>query len=315
MHNLTFRQLETIREVARCGSMVKAAQVLCVTPAALTSRVKSLEEDLGLELFERFEGRLRLTEAGKEVVAAATRIDNVMSELLSTLHGRNGHLGGRVRIAFVVTAKYFAPRLIAAFMEHHPQIDIRIYVGNRHSVIATLRDFEADIALMGRPPEDFAVTSEAIGPNPYIVIAPPDHPLASKSLISKTELSNQNFILREVGSATRSLFEYFFGDLPVQSDKVRIEITSNETVKQAVMAGLGLALISEHTVEVELATGRLVLLPVEGLPLLRDWYVMHHAERALTPAGSALWNFIVTKGNSFLPRPVIEPRPRKPLKV
>jgi LysR family transcriptional regulator, low CO2-responsive transcriptional regulator len=315
MHSLTFRQLETIREVARCGSMVKAAQALCVTPAALTSRVKSLEEDLGLELFERFEGRLRLTEAGKEVVAAATRIDNVMSELLSTLHGRNGHLGGRVRIAFVVTAKYFAPRLIAAFMEHHPQIDIRIDVGNRHSVIATLRDFETDIALMGRPPEDFGVTSEAIGPNPYIVIAPPDHPLASKPLISKIDLTNQNFILREVGSATRSLFEYFFGDLPVQSDKVRIEITSNETVKQAVMAGLGLALISAHTVEVELATGRLVLLPVEGLPLLRDWYVMHHAERALTPAGSAMWNFIVTKGKTFLPRPVIEPRPGRPLKV
>jgi LysR family transcriptional regulator, low CO2-responsive transcriptional regulator len=315
MHNLTFRQLETIREVARCGTMVKAAQALHVTPAALTSRVKSLEEDLGLELFERFEGRLRLTEAGKEVVAAATRIDNVMLELLSTLHGRNGHLGGRVRIALVATAKYFALRLIAAFMEQHPQIDIRIYVGNRHSVIATLRDFEADIALVGRPPEDFGVTSESIGPHPYIVIAPPDHPLAGKSSISKTELTNQNFILREVGSGTRSMFEYFFGDLPVQSDKVRIEIASNETVKQAVMARLGVAMISAHTVAVELATGRLVLLGVEGLPLVRDWYVMHHAERALTPAGSAMWNFIVTKGSSFLPRPIIQTGPAKPLEV
>jgi LysR family transcriptional regulator, low CO2-responsive transcriptional regulator len=315
MHNLTFRQLETIREVARCGSMVKAAQALCVTPAALTSRVKSLEEDLGLELFERFEGRLRLTEAGKEVVAAATRIDNLMSELLSTLHGRNGHLGGRVRIAFVVTAKYFAPRLIAAFIKQHPQIDLRINVGNRNTVIAALRDFDADIALMGRPPEDYGVISEAIGPHPYIVVAPPDHPLAGKSPIPKTELMNENFILREVGSSTRSIFEYFFGDLPVQSDKVRIEIASNETVKQAVMAGLGLALISAHTVEVELATGRLAVLGIEGLPLLREWYVMHHSERALTPAGSAMWNFIVTKGNSFLPRTVIEPRPAKPVEV
>lgn len=163
MHNLTLRQLETIREVARCGSMVKAAQALCVTPAALTSRVKSLEEDLGLELFERFEGRLRLTEAGKEVVVAATRIDNVMSDLLRTLHGRNGHLGGRVRFAFVSTAKYFAPRLIASFMQEYPQIDLRIYVGNRETVfISTLRDFEADIGLMGPPPEDFGVTSDAI---------------------------------------------------------------------------------------------------------------------------------------------------------
>lgn len=130
---------------------------------------------------------------------------------------------------------------------------------------------------MGRPPEDFGVTSEAIGPNPYIVIAPPDHPLAGKSSISRTELTNQNFILREVGSGTRSMFEYFFGDLPVQSDKVRIEIASNETVKQAVMAGLGVALISAHTVEVELATGRLVLLGVEGLPLGAG--VVCHASR------------------------------------
>ena len=315
MHNLTFRQLETIREVARCGSMVKAAQVLSVTPAALTSRVKSLEEDLGLELFERFEGRLRLTEAGKEVVAAATRIDNVMSDLLSTLHGKNGYLGGRVRVAFVVTAKYFAPRLIAAFMKQHPQIDLRIHVGNRNTVIAALRDFDADIALMGRPPEDYGVTFEPIGPHPYIIIAPPDHPLAGKSSIPKTELINENFILREVGSGTRSIFEYFFGDLPVQSDKVRIEIASNETVKQAVMAGLGLALISAHTVEVELAVGRLVVLRVEGLPLVREWYVMHHAERVLTPAGSAMWNFIVTKGHGFLPKTVVEPQPAKPLEV
>jgi DNA-binding transcriptional LysR family regulator len=204
------------------------------------------------------------------------------------------------------------------FRKVYPQrsgVDIRIYVGNRHSVIATLRDFEADIALMGRPPEDFSVTSKAIGPNPYIVIAPPDHPLAGKSSISKTELTNQNFILCEVGSGTRSMFEYFFGDLPVQFDKVRIEIASNETVEQAVMAGLGVALISERTVGVELATGRLVLLGVEGLPLVREWYVLHHAERVLTPAGSAMWNFIVTKGNSFLPRPVVEPGPAKSLEV
>jgi LysR family transcriptional regulator, low CO2-responsive transcriptional regulator len=179
-------------------------------------------------------------------------------------------------------------------------------VGNRHSVIATLRDFETDIALVGRPPEDFGVTSASIGPHPYIVIAPPDHPLADKSSISKTELTNQNFILREVGSGTRSMFEYFFGDLPVQSDKVRIEIASNETVKQAVMAGLGVAMISAHTVEVELSTGRLVLLGVEGLPLVREWYVMHHAERVLTPAGSAMWNFVVKNGFNFLPKTRIE---------
>jgi len=302
MHNLTFRQLETIREVARCGSMVKAAQVLCVTPAALTSRVKLLEEDLGFDLFERFEGRLQLTEAGKEVVAAATRIDNIMSDLLSSLHGRNGLLGGRVRIAFVATAKYFAPRLIAAFMRQHPQIDLRISIGNRGLVVASLRDFEADIALMGRLPEDFDVTSESIGPHPYIVVAPPDHPLAGKSRIAKKQLVNQIFILREEGSGARSMFEYFFGALTLQTDKVKIEIASNETIKQAVMAGLGLALISAHTVEAEVAAGRLASLNIDGLPIVQKWYVMHHSDRVLTPAGSAMWNFMIKKGPDFLPK-------------
>ena len=311
MHNLTFRQLETIREVARCGSMVKAALVLCVTPAALTSRIKSLEEDLGFDLFERFEGHLQLTDAGKEVVAAATRIDNIMSDLLSSLHGRNGLLGGRIRIAFEGTAKYFAPRLIASFMKQHPQIDLRISVGNRGVVVSALRDFETDIALMGRAPEDFGVTSESIGPHPYIVIASPDHPLADKSRIAKKQLTNQTFILREEGSGARSIFEYFFGGLTVQTDKVRIEIASNETVKQAVMAGLGLALISAHTVQAELAAGRLAVLQIDGLPIIQNWYVMHHSDRVLTPAGSAMWSFMVKRGRDFLPKTMLEPRSTK----
>lgn len=302
MHNLTFRQLETIREVAKCGSMVKAAQVLCVTPAALTSRVKSLEEDLGFDLFERFEGRLQLTEAGKEVVAAATRIDNIMSDLLSSLHGRNGLLGGRIRIAFVATAKYFAPKLIAAFMRQHPQIDLRISIGNRSVVVSALRDFEADIALMGQPPEEFGVTSESIGPHPYVVIASPDHPLAGKSRIAKKQLANETFILREEGSSARSMFEYFFGGLTLQTDKVRIEIASNETVKQAVMARLGLALISAHTIEAEIAAGRLIVLKIDGLPIVQKWHVMHHGDRVLTPAGSAMWNFMIKNGPDFLPK-------------
>jgi DNA-binding transcriptional LysR family regulator len=302
MHNLTFRQLETIREVARCGTMVKAAQTLCVTPAALTSRVKLLEEDLGLELFERVEGRLRLTEAGKEVVTAATRIDNVMADLLGTLHGRNGLLGGRVRISFVATAKYFAPRLIAAFIKQHAQIDLRISIGNRSDVIASLRDFEADIALMGRPPEDFGVTSEPIGPHPHVIIAAPDHPLARKARVSKAELAKENFILREEGSGTRIMVEYFFSGIAIRADKVRIEIASNETVKQAVMAGLGLALLSAHTIEAEVRSGRLAVLKVDGLPIVREWFAMHRSDRVLTPAGRAMWNFIIAKGPDFLPK-------------
>jgi DNA-binding transcriptional LysR family regulator len=174
-----------------------------------------------------------------------------------------------------------------------------------------MRDFEADIALMGRPPEDFGVTSESIGPHPYIVIASPDHPLADKSQIAKKQLTNQTFILREEGSGTRSIFEYFFGGLTVQTDKVRIEIASNETVKQAVMAGLGFALISAHTVQAELADGRLAVLQIDGIPIVQNWYVMHHSDRVLTPAGGAMWSFMVKRGRDFLPKTMLGPRSTK----
>ena len=282
--------------------MVKAAEALCVTPAALTTRVKLLEVNLGLRLFERFEGRLRLTEAGKEVVAAAARIDNVMSDLLDTLRGTNELLTGRVRISLVSTAKYFAPRLFAAFTKKHQKIDLRISIGSHRHVVSWLRDYETDIALMGRPPEDFGVSTEPIGPHPYVIIASPDHPLFGKAQIIKEELLNLDFVVREEGSGTRSLFEYFFSGLAVRSHKVRIQIASNETVKQAVMAGLGLSLISAHTIEAEVASGRLVILHMDGLPIMREWYAVHRSDRVLQPAGRAVWDFMVTMGHDFLPR-------------
>jgi LysR family transcriptional regulator, low CO2-responsive transcriptional regulator len=302
MHNLSLRQLETVREVARCGTMIKAAKVLCVTPAALTSRVKLLEDDLGLQLFEHFEGRLRLTEAGKEVIAAAARIDNVISDLLGTLQGTNGMLGGRIRIGVVSTAKYFAPRLIATFIKQHPQVDLRLSIHNRRDIVSMLCDYDIDIALMGRPPENFSVKSEPIGPHPHVIIAPPDHPLTRKARISKTELATQNFIVREEGSGTRSMFDNFFSGLAMRSHKVRIEIGSNETIKQAVMAGLGISLISAHTIQAEIASGRLVVLKMEGLPIMRKWFAIQRADRVLSPAGQAMWKFMVNKGADFLPQ-------------
>jgi DNA-binding transcriptional LysR family regulator len=245
---------------------------------------------------------LRLTEAGKEVIAAAARIDNVLSDLLGTLQGTNGMLGGRIRIGVVSTAKYFAPRLIAAFMKQHPAVDLRLSIHNRRDIVSMLFDYEIDIALMGRPPEDFSVKSEPIGPHPHVIIAPPDHPLARKARISKSELASQNFIVREEGSGTRSMFDYFFSGLAMRSHKVRIEIGSNETVKQAVMAGLGISLISAHTIEAEIASGRLVVLKMEGLPIMRKWFAIQRADRVLSPPGRAMWAFMVNKGADFLPQ-------------
>jgi LysR family transcriptional regulator, low CO2-responsive transcriptional regulator len=304
MTNLTFKQLEAVYQVARSGTVVKAAESLHVTPAALTSRIKLLEEDLGLALFDRTGNRLRPTDAGREAVAAAARIDRVISDLGDTLEAMKGLHGGRVRFGAVSTAKYFAAELIAAFLRQHAGIDLQLVVGNRAETIESLRNYDIDMAVMGRPPGDFAAESEPFGPHPYVMIAPADHRLARAKRVSKAELSSQKFIVREEGSGTRNIFEYFLSAQMIQPPKVTIEMGSNETIKQAVMAGLGLSLISAHTIASEVAAGRLAVLKVEGLPIVRQWFVVRRTDRDLPPAGTALWTFIVKKGSAFLPKRV-----------
>lgn len=302
MINLTFKQLEAVHEVARTGTVVKAAQALHVTPAALTSRIKLLEDDLGLTLFDRTGNRLRATDAGREVVAAAARINRGILDLADTLEAMKGLHGGRVRFGAVSTAKYFAAELIAAFLRQHQGIDLQLVVGNRAETVESLRNYEIDIALMGRQPSDFGAESEPFGPHPYVMIAAADHPLARLKRVSKAELAKQKFIVREEGSGTRNIFEYFFNAQMIQPPKVTIEMGSNETIKQAVMAGLGLSLISAHTIASEVAARRLAILKVEGLPIVRQWFVVRRSDRELPPAGKALWTFVAKKGSVFLPQ-------------
>lgn len=302
MANLTFKQLEAVHEVARSGTVVKAAATLHVTPAALTSRIKLLEEDLDLQLFDRTGNRLHATDAGREVVGAAARIDRVIADLGDTLDAMKGLHGGRVRFGAVSTAKYFAAEIIGAFLRQHAGIDLKLVVGNRAETTEYLRNYEIDIALMGRPPADFAAECEPFGPHPYVMIASADHRLAKMKKVSKTELARQKFIVREEGSGTRSIFEYFFNTHMLRGPQVLVEMGSNESIKQAVMAGLGLSLISAHTIASEVAARRLRVLKVEGLPIVRQWFVVRRSDRELPPASGALWTFIAKKGSSFLPR-------------
>jgi LysR family transcriptional regulator, low CO2-responsive transcriptional regulator len=304
MRRLTLKQLMTIRAVAQAGTIAMAAETLSVTAAALTSRIKHLEEDAQTLLFDRIGGRLRLTDAGQEVVNAATRINLVLNDLDNTLTAIRDKKAGRVTVGVVSTAKYFAPRLIAAFSRQNPRIEVSISVGNRAEIIESLRDYSIDLAMMGRPLLDFEVSSEYFGQHPQVVIAAPDHPLAARKTIDKAELASESFIVREPGSGTRGIFDYFLGGIVVRQPRIGIEIGSNETIKQAVMAGLGLALISAHTIEAEVAAGRLVILDVVGLPIMREWFVVHRADHVLSPIGQAMWDFTVQEGKDFLPKAV-----------
>jgi DNA-binding transcriptional LysR family regulator len=301
MRGLTLKQLMTVREVAEAGTIATAADRLNVTAAALTARIKHLEEDTKIPLFDRINGRLRLTDAGQEVVNAATRVNLVINELDNVLAAIRDKKAGRVTVGVVSTAKYFAPRLIAAFARLNPRVEVSISVGNRSEIIQLLRDYAIDFAMMGRPMVDFEVASEYFGQHPQVIIAAPDHPLAERKGIDKAELSTESFIVREPGSGTRGVFDYFLGGVVVRQPRVGIEIGSNETIKQAVIAGLGLALISAHTIEAEVTAGRLTVLDVIGLPIMREWFVVQRADHALSPVGRAMWEFTLKEGKTFLP--------------
>ena len=301
MRRLTLKQLQTVRAVSESGTIATAADILRVTPAALTARIKLLESDVGLAFFDRSSGRLRLTDAGQEVVNTTVRMDMLLVELGNTLAALRGRHAGHVSLGAVSTAKYIAPRLIAAFCAENPRIEFSLSIGNRQETIRQLRDYAIDVVLMGQPPSDFPVMAQAVGSHPQVVIASPSHPLVGRSGIPKSDLVGEDFILREEGSGTRTLFDAFFGDLASARPRVRLEIGSNETIKQAVVAGLGLSLIAAHTVEVEVASGRLAVLDVAGLPLLRQWFLVRRENWTPTPVGEAFWAFAVAHAESLMP--------------
>jgi LysR family transcriptional regulator for metE and metH len=251
-------------------------------------------------LFDRTRQGLRPTDAGHCVLGIQARIEAALSECSESLRLMKGLGSGKVAVGVVSTAKYFAPRMLAAFAEAHPQIEVRLVVGNREDTIAALAKLELDIAVMGRPPESVEVEQQIIGDHPHVVIAAPHHRFASRRRIALKALGDEKFLSREAGSGTRILMERIFAKAEIVP-RVGMELGSNETIKQAVMAGLGIAFISAHTVAAEVESRRLCVLSVEGLPIIRQWYAVRNREKHLLPAGAAMWDFLVSRGSGFLP--------------
>jgi LysR family transcriptional regulator, low CO2-responsive transcriptional regulator len=300
MRNPTLKQLQAIARIAERGTVTAAAERLNLSPSAVSITLKQVESDFGLKLFERTENGFKPTDAGKEFVVAEARIASILGELTETMSALKGGRIGHVSFAVVSTAKYFAPFLLSAFERLHPRIDISLTVGNRGEVFSRLVDYNIDMALVGRPPQDIELITQEIGPHPHVVIAEPSHPLANKRHISAASLSRETLLVRENGSGTRLLTERLLLELGA-TPKLGMEISSNETIKQAVMAGLGISLLSYHTVAHEVEEGRLAILRVQGTPVVRKWYVVRNRRKNLLPSGRALWNFIETNGGAYLP--------------
>lgn len=286
--------------VVRTGTVSRAAETLNVTPPAISLQMRQLEDAAGMPLVERTDDGLRPTDGGREILTATTRIQAALFECGEALEALRGVDGGRVSVGIVSTAKYFAPRALAAFAKRHPNVEMRLQIGNREETILALRNYDLDFAIMGRPPNDFEVDNSVIGDHPHIIVAPPDHPLARRRRMTFADLAEETFLLREQGSGTRLLMQRLFSDAGLNPN-LGMEIGSNETIKQAVMAGLGIALISAHTVSAEINDGRLIAFKVKGLPVVRRWFVVKRRQKRLLPAAKALWDFLATAGAEFLP--------------
>ncbi len=302
------RQLRALGALTRAKTVAAAAQMLSVSPPAVTQQLHLLEDALGgIPLIERSPDGARPTEAGREVLMALARIESALSDCAAAIQTLRGMDGGKVAVGVISTAKYFAPFALAAFNRGHPKVELKVLVGNRSDTIAALETFELDMAVMGYPPEHFPVERAVIGDHPHVIIAPPDHPLAKRRKIPLDEVVREPFLLREPGSGTRTLLMSVFAGNGLDAGP-RIEIGSNETIKQAVMAGMGVALLSAHTIAAEVADRRLVPLDVVGLPIVRQWFVVRRGERRLLPAAQALWDHLRYSGAGFLPKPDIVPR-------
>lgn len=300
MRHVTLRQLRTFTEVVRAGSFAAAAQRLHLTPPAITVQMRQLESRAGIPLVERTESGILPTEAGHEVANAATRIEVALAECADAIAALRGLHGGHVAIGVVSTAKYFAPQALAAFARVNPSVEIRLEVGNRAAIVTALEANTLDFALTGRPPEHLPVQKAVIGEHPHIIIVAPEHPLARRRRVEPAVLAQETFLVREPGSGTRALMERFLEQAGV-APRIGMEMGSNETIKQAVMAGLGIAFLSAHTVAAEIGDGRLVALDVLGLPIVRQWFIVHLARRRLLPAAAALRQFLMDEGQRFLP--------------
>jgi DNA-binding transcriptional LysR family regulator len=285
MH-ITLRQLRIFEAVARHSSVSRAASELHLTQPAVSMQIKQLEEQIGLPLIDQIGKRLFLTEAGLELRGHAQKIAASMTNLNAAMDQFRDLERGMLRLAVVSTANYFLPPFIANFHSKYPGVRISLTVENREAVLTALSDNRTDLAITGRPPGAVDVVAKRFMDNPLVVIAPPDHRLAAQSAITGAELGEETLVVREPGSGTRAAMERYFADLGVEY-RPGCELSTNEAIKQAVQAGLGLGIVPAQTIELEQHAGRLAILRVEGFPIIRHWFVVHRTDKRLSSAAQA----------------------------
>ena len=301
MLHLTFRQLSVFEAVARHLSFSRAAHELHLTQPAVSMQVKQLEENVGTALFEQLGKKIYLTEAGHELAHYSRMIAQQLNEVEAVLSELKGLKRGKLKISVASTANYFAPQLLATFTQRFPTVTVSLNVTNRQALLQQLANNEMDMAIMGQPPEGLDLVAESFMENPLVVIAPINHMLARKKAIPLARLEQETFLIREEGSGTRIVMKRFFDAHSIQLH-TGMEMSSTEAIKQAVQAGLGLGVVSLHTVELELEARRLKVLDVKDFPIRRHWYIVHRKDKRLTASALAFKNFLIDEANAVLAR-------------
>lgn len=298
MH-VTFRQLEVFAEVARQGSMQRAAEIMRLTPPAVTLQIKELEGQVGHRLFDRGGRRISLTTSGEYFLFYARRMLSVLKEAEDAM-ARLGRLeSGRLTIGIVSAAKYFLPQLLAQFHAQHPAIDVRLRLGLRDALGVMLQSGEVDLCVMGRPPRHVPCHAEPFAHHPHVLVTAPGHRFARAGEVPASALADEQFIVREADSGTRAVLQEYLEEHRILPTFV-MEMPSNEAIKQAVMAGMGVSLLSLHTIALELKMGLIVAPQVEGLPRMRRWILVRTAGRHLSPAGEAFRYFMLERAEAHL---------------
>jgi DNA-binding transcriptional LysR family regulator len=295
LRNATLRQLKIFETVARRLSFSRAAEELYLTQPAVSTQVKQLEEHAGLPLFEQLGKKIYLTPAGNEMLHYSRAILEQFREADDAMARLKGISGGTLNVAVISAGDYFFPRLLAAFTQRNTDVRLNLAVHNREELLHQLSDNLTDLAVMVRPPRDMDTVNVSFAPHPYVIVAPPDHPLVGRKDIPLEALADEPFIVRERGSDTwNSMEEGFAGRL--SNLNIAMEITSTETIKQAVIAGMGLSFLSAHTISMELQVGKLAVLDIEGFPVMLNWFVVHRNNKRLPPVALAFEQFLIEEG-------------------
>ena len=292
MKQATLHQLKVFEAAARNGSFTRAAEELFLTQPTVSMQVKQLTKAVGLPLFEQVGKRLYLTQAGQELFATCREIFERISQFEMTVADLKGMKQGKLRLAVITTAKYFVPRLLGPFCQLYPGIDIALQVTNHSGIIERLKENLDDLYVMSQLPENLDINTQPFLENPLIVLAPINHPLAQEKNISIERLSHEPFILREPGSGTRTAVQKLFDEHSVTL-KVKLELGSNEAIKQAIAGGLGISVLSRHTLTTKGDSTELAILDVEHFPIRRHWYMVYPTGKQLSVVARTYFDYLL----------------------